>query len=54
MSYANAHSLNEKAVPISESIFTDMLNAEPADAIEVAKDLPLDNRARLAAFCYGS
>lgn len=52
MTYANAHSLNEKAIPISESLFNEMLHCEPAEAIEVAKKLPLENRARLAAFCY--
>ena len=52
MHNAHAHSLNEKAVPISENLFGELLHAEPAEAIEVAKGLPLENRARLAAFCY--
>ena len=52
MPSANAHSLNEKAVPVTESLFNEILHAEPAEAIEVAKQLPLENRAKLASFCY--
>lgn len=53
MSAAQSHSLNETSVPIPENIFGQMAQAEPADAVEIAKQLPLDNRAKLAAFCYG-
>ena len=53
MSPAQSHSLNEAAVPIPENLFGQLTQAEPIDAVEIAKQLPLDNRARLAAFCYG-
>ena len=49
---AQSHSLNETTVPIPENLFGQLANAEPVDAIEIAKNLPLENRARLAAFCY--
>jgi len=52
MSRAQPHSLNETSVPIPENLFGQLAQAEPVDAIEIAKELPLDNRARLAAFCY--
>jgi len=52
MSPAQSHSLNETAIPVAENLFGQMAQAEPADAVEIAKQLPLDNRARLAAFCY--
>ena len=48
---ANAHSLNEKAVPIPENVFKEMISAEPVDAIEVAKGLPTQSRAKLAKIC---
>ena len=49
---ANTHSLNEQATPVSEDIFGRMASAEPKDAAAIAAELPLDQRARLAAFCY--
>lgn len=57
MSLANqktrpAHSLNEAVAPVDESLFAKIVHAEPTEAIEVASSLPLENRARLAAFCY--
>ncbi|NKB51535.1 MAG: hypothetical protein GKR97_04820 [Rhizobiaceae bacterium] len=52
MSRAQSHSLNETSVPIPESLFGELAQAEPIDAVEIAKELPLQNRARLAAFCY--
>ena len=52
MSRAQPHSLNEASVPISENLFGQLAQAEPADAVEIAKELPLENRVRLAAFCY--
>ena len=52
MSPAQSHSLNETAIPVPENIFGQIAHADPVDAIEIAKKLPLDNRARLAAFCY--
>lgn len=52
MSRVQPHSLNETSVPISENLFGQLAQAEPIDAIEIAKELPLQNRASLAAFCY--
>ncbi len=52
MSPAQSHSLNETAIPVPENLFGQLAEAEPIDAIEIAKQLPLENRARLAAFCY--
>ena len=52
MRNAKAHSLNEKAIPVAESLFSELVGAEPKEAVEVARSLPLENRARLAAFCY--
>lgn len=52
MSRAQPHSLNETSIPIPENLFGQLAQAEPADAVEIAKELPLQNRARLAAFCY--
>ena len=52
MSRAKPHSLNEASVPIPENLFGELAQAEPVDAVEIAKELPLENRARLAAFCY--
>ena len=53
MSPAQSHSLNEAAIPIPENLFGQLTSSEPQEAIEIAKQLPLQNRARLAAFCYG-
>ncbi len=53
MSPAQSHSLNEQAIPIPENLFGQLTSSEPQEAIEIAKQLPLQNRARLAAFCYG-
>lgn len=52
MSPAQSHSLNEAEIPVPENLFGQLANAEPADAVEIAKTLPLNNRAKLAAFCY--
>ncbi|MGI9364601.1 MAG: hypothetical protein ACR2O8_05425 [Rhizobiaceae bacterium] len=52
MSAASSHSLNESAVPVPEQLFGQLTTAEPIDAVEIAKKLPLQNRAQLAAFCY--
>ena len=52
MSPAQSHSLNEAAVPVPENLFGQLASAEPVEAIEIAKKLPLQNRAKLAAFCY--
>jgi hypothetical protein len=52
MSQAQPHSLNETTIPIPENLFGELANAEPLDAVEIAKNLPLQNRAQLAAFCY--
>lgn len=53
MSPAQSHSLNEMAIPVPENLFGQLTNADPVDAVEIAKKLPLANRSRLAAFCYG-
>ena len=53
MSPAQSHSLNEASIPVPENLFGQIAHADPVDAVEIAKTLPLDNRARLAAFCYG-
>ncbi len=52
MSPAPSHTLNETSIPIPENLFGQLANAEPVDAVKIASELPLDNRARLAAFCY--
>ena len=46
------HSMNEASAPVEDGLFASLVHAEPTEAIEVAKGLPLENRARLAAFCY--
>lgn len=46
------HSLNEREIPVSSNLFTQLVESDPKDAIKVARDLPLDNRAALSAFCY--
>lgn len=48
----SSHSLNETQAPVPDDIFGTLAKADPKDAVEIAKSLPLDNRARLAAFCY--
>lgn len=53
MSHAQSHSLNEARIPVPENLFGQLANAEPCDAVEIARQLPLENRAQLAAFCYG-
>lgn len=53
MAHAQRHSLNEAAIPVAENLFGQLTQAEPKDAVEIARQLPLQNRARLAAFCYG-
>ncbi len=52
MSRSQSHALNEARAPIPEDLFGRLANSEPADAVEIASELPLENRARLAAFCY--
>ncbi|MDD9910019.1 MAG: hypothetical protein OXR62_10040 [Ahrensia sp.] len=53
MPQARQHSLNEASIPIPENLFGQLAQAEPKDAVEIARKLPLENRAHLAAFCYG-
>ena len=53
MPQAQPHSLNEASIPVPENLFGQLTQAEPKDAVEIARQLPLENRARLAAFCYG-
>lgn len=52
MPNVHAHTLNEGVAPVPENLFGQLANAEPKDAVEIASQLPLENRARLAAFCY--
>ena len=52
MSRSQLHALNETVVPIPENLFGEIAKAEPVEAIKIVKQLPLHNRARLAAFCY--
>lgn len=52
MSPAQAHSLNEATAPIPQDLFGQLASADPKDAVAIAEKLPLENRARLAAFCY--
>ena len=52
MSPVNSHTLNEASIPVPENLFGQLANADPIDAVEIARSLPLENRARLAAFCY--
>lgn len=52
MSPAQSHSLNEAEIPVPENLFGQLAQAEPTDAVAIARELPLENRARLAAFCY--
>ena len=52
MNAASSHSLNEGTAPVPEQLFGQLATAEPIDAVEIAKKLPLQNRAQLAAFCY--
>ena len=47
-----AHSLNEAACPAPEPIVTRIMHADPKDAAAIARELPEENRAQLAAFCY--
>ena len=49
---AQGHSLNEAACPAPEPIVARIMHADPKDAAEIARELPEENRARLAAFCY--
>ena len=49
---ARPHSLNEASCPAPEPIVTRIMHADPKDAAEIARELPEENRARLAAFCY--
>ena len=49
---STAHSLNERKMPITENLFTQLVQSDPKDAVKVASKLPLDNRAALAFFCY--
>lgn len=47
-----AHSLNECDVPVGDNLFDRLVHSKPKEAFRVVKNLPLENRAALAAFCY--
>ena len=47
-----AAKLNEDTGPIAEPLLGKLLRTSPPEAVEVAKELPEPQRARLAAFCY--
>ena len=49
---ASRHTLNEARAPIPDDLFGRLAHAEPKDAAAIAREMPLDQRARLAAFCY--
>ncbi len=44
--------LNEDLCPVSDDCFSELRQAEPPDAVEIAKTLPAQQRADLATFCY--
>ncbi len=44
--------LNEDTSPVAEPLFSQLLRTSPPEAVEIAKDLPEPQRARLATFCY--
>ena len=46
------HSLNEASCPAPEPVISRIMHAQPAEAAEIARELPEESRARLAAFCY--
>ena len=52
MTASNVYHLNEEQCPIPEDILGKMHSSNPADAAEIAADLPEPQRAQLAAFCY--
>lgn len=44
--------LNEESCPVPDDCFGELRQASPPDAVEIAKSLPAEQRARLATFCY--
>ena len=47
-----AAKLNEDTGPIAEPLLGQLLRTSPPEAVEIAKELPELQRARLATFCY--
>jgi len=47
-----AAKLNEDTGPVSEPLLGQLLRTSPPEAVEIAKELPELQRARLATFCY--
>ena len=45
------HSLVEERVPVTDTIFSRICRASPAEAVELAATLPEEDRVRLALFC---
>ncbi len=52
MAYATNAKLNEDDCPIPEGVLEQLHQVAPPEAAEIAKTLPEQQRARLAAFCY--
>ena len=52
MAFPLGAKLNEDPSPITEQLFGQLRRASPLEAVEIAKDLPEPQRARLATFCY--
>ncbi len=44
--------LNEEPCPVTEKLLGELHRSTPPDAVDIAKDLPEPQRAKLAAFCY--
>ena len=52
MAFPSGAKLNEDPCPITEELFDKLRRASHLEAVEIAKDLPEPQRARLATFCY--
>ena len=52
MAFPLGPKLNEDPCPVTEELFGQLRRASPPEAVEIAKDLPEPQRARLATFCY--
>jgi len=52
MAFPLGAKLNEDTGLITEPLFNQLLRTTPPEAVEIAKDLPEPQRARLAIFCY--
>jgi hypothetical protein len=52
MAFHSRSKLNEDTSPVAEPLLGQLLRTSPPEAVEIAKDLPEPQRARLAMFCY--